>query len=38
MDWVFVVLTSFIASIFLWDGMRRWWRQNEWKRRLRNER
>jgi hypothetical protein len=31
---IFIVLL--IAGIFAFDIGRRWWRQNEWKRRWRN--
>jgi len=27
----------FVASVFLWDGARRAWRDNEWKRRWRQD-
>jgi hypothetical protein len=35
LDWTTLLVVVFIASIFLADGMRRQWRDNEWKRRLR---
>ena len=33
-----VFVTILIAAIFAYDGWRRWWLQNEWKRRWRNPR
>jgi hypothetical protein len=36
-DWTFVLLALFITSIFVADGVRRSWRENEWKRRWRRE-
>ncbi len=38
MDWTFLGLAAFIASIFLVDAVRRSRRENEWKRRWREER
>jgi uncharacterized membrane protein HdeD (DUF308 family) len=30
-----VIITIFIVAIFVVDGIVRWWRENEWKRRWR---
>ena len=36
MNWTVLLVSVFIASIFIWDGTRRSWRENEWKRRWRD--
>lgn len=38
MDYVLplTVVALFIAGVFAWDAFKRWRRDNEWKRRLRD--
>jgi len=34
---MYVLIALFIGSIFVFDAVRRSWRQNEWKRRWKDE-